>query len=152
MFFAYWISQTIRFTVADFSSHEKQKRFSKNCSESARHLATPGFSELFDFAVCGGVFCALPYDQGLFMSFSFILLESIVVYLKSGFRLTFLLLSFNFFKSIVAYLKLGSRLTFLLTFSLALLLSFNSHLFTSRREEEGRKEGVDLFLKSNDPI
>ena len=34
--------------------------------KSTRDLATPGFSEIFDFAVCGGVFCAFPYDRGLF--------------------------------------------------------------------------------------
>ena len=91
-----------------------------------------------------------------FLLFSFILLRSIVVYLKSGSRMTFFVFSFIFFKSIVVYLKLGSRLTFLLTFlcaflltfSLAFLLTFNLHLLTRRREEE---EGVDLFLKSNDP-
>ena len=41
--------------------------FSKNCSENAGHLGTPGFSDVFHFAVCGGVFCTFPYDRGLFV-------------------------------------------------------------------------------------
>ena len=59
------------------------------------------------------------------LSFSFILLRSIVVYLKSGSRLTFFAFSFIFFKSIVVYLRLGSGLTFLLTFLCAFLLTFS---------------------------
>ena len=41
----------------------KNTRFLK---KSTRDLGTPGFSETFDFAVCGGVFCTFPYDRGLF--------------------------------------------------------------------------------------
>ena len=31
-----------------------------------RELGTPGFSGIFDFAVCGGVFLAFAYCRGLF--------------------------------------------------------------------------------------
>ena len=34
----------------------------KNTGEHGR----PGFSEIFDFAVCGGVFCTFAYSRGLF--------------------------------------------------------------------------------------
>ena len=44
----------------------KQYTFSKNSNENAGHLGIPGFSGFFYFAVCGGVFCAFPYDRGLF--------------------------------------------------------------------------------------
>ena len=45
----------------------KTHTFSRNCSENAGHLGIPGFSDIFDFAVCGGVFCTFPYDRGLFV-------------------------------------------------------------------------------------
>ena len=51
----------------NFSPHQKQYCFSKNCSENAWHLGSPGFSEIFHFAVCGGVFCTFPYDRGSFV-------------------------------------------------------------------------------------
>ena len=46
---------------------EKQYTVSNNCSENAGHLGTPGFSDIFHFAVCGGVFCTFPYDRGSFV-------------------------------------------------------------------------------------
>ena len=48
------------------SLSQKQHTFSKHSNENAGHLASPGFSGCFYFAVCGGVFCAFPYDRGLF--------------------------------------------------------------------------------------
>ena len=134
----------------------------KLCCKNTRFKKTPVTSGALDFPI----FLILRYVAAFsvrflmigvyFLLFSFILLRSIVVYLKSGSRMTFFVFSFIFFKSIVVYLKLSSRLTFLLsflcafllTFSLAFLLTLNLHLLTRRREED---EGVDLFLKSNDP-
>ena len=34
--------------------------------KSTRDLGIPGFSGIFDFAVCGGVLCRFAYDRGLF--------------------------------------------------------------------------------------
>ena len=110
-----------------------------------RDLGVPGFSGFFDFVVV-----RLHFNRGCafvgvdFLLFCFIFVKSIVVYQKSGSRLTlsvifvhflqkylcvpklgsrlaFFCHFFIFFRSIVVYLKLGSRLTFLLTCSLAFL-------------------------------
>ena len=106
----------------------------KNCQTDAcvvrilicKHNNEPGNSGHQDFPEFLILRYVEAFSEGLpiagvyFLSFSLILLRSIVVYLKSGSRLTFLL-------------------TILLTFSLAFLLTF----IDGRREEKGRrrKEG-----------
>ena len=57
------------------------------------------------------------FSADIFLSFSFIFLQKCRCVPKIGFSADiFLSFSFIFFRSIVVYLKLGSRLTFLLTF------------------------------------
>ena len=89
----------------------------------------------------------------------------------------FLSFPFMFFKSIAVYQKLGSRLTFLLAFPLTFYCYFYLRfiaisvdffidvsldisidnfdmlidILTDKEEGGGRKEGVDFFLKSNNP-
>ena len=111
-----------------------------------------------------GVFCVSLQMLGVcFLSFCFIFVKSIVVYLKLGSRLTyFLSFSFILLRSIVVYLKSGSRLTFFLIFLHFLQkyrcvpkIGFSADIPINILidEEEGRSvsEGVDLFLKSNNP-
>ena len=81
--------------------------------KSTRNHGTPGFSGIFDFAVCGGVLCRFAYDRGLFSVIFLHFLQKYRCVPKIGFPADiFLSFSFIFFRSIVVYLKLGSRLTF----------------------------------------
>ena len=97
-------------------------------TKSTRDHGSPGFSEICVFAVCGGVFCTFAYSRGLFSVNLLHFLQKYRCVPKIGFPADiFLSFSFIFFRSIVVYLKLGSRLTFLLTFILTFWLAF---LFT----------------------
>ena len=93
--------------------------------KSTREHGILGFSEICDFAVCGGVFCTFAYSRGLFSVNFLHFLQKYRCVPKIGFPADiFLSFSFIFFRSIVVYLKLGSRLTFLLTFLLTFALTF----------------------------
>ena len=61
--------QTLIFTVAIFLRSQNEDTFSKNSNENARDLGTPGFSDIFDFAVCGGVFLACVLSGSIFYHF-----------------------------------------------------------------------------------
>ena len=80
---------------------------------------TPGprdtrFSGFFDFAVCGGVYVGLAVFSAILLRQNYRCVP------KSEFSADiFLSFSFMFFRSVVVYLKLGSRLTFLLTCGLS---------------------------------
>ena len=114
---------------------------------STRNLGMTGFSNIFDFAVCGGVFCMFAYDRDLFSVIYCHFAHKHRCASKVGFSAdNFLRWSSMFFKRIVVYLKLGSRLAFLSTFLFAFLLTFID------QEEEGRKEGRSgSFLKIQRP-
>ena len=110
-----------------------------------------------------------------FLSFSFILLRSIVVYLKSGSRLTFFLIFLHFLQKYRCVLKIGfsadiSINIFLVIFivissdisidistvifidiSIVTFIDIHIDILTFIDKEEEEEEGVDLFLKSNDP-
>ena len=117
---------------------------------------TSGHQDFRKFSILRyvGVFCVGFLSIGVyFLSFSFIFFRSIVVYLKLGSQLTFLL-TFLLTSLLTFWLTfwLTSLLTFLLTFWLTFLLTFLltfwlTFWLTRRREEEG----VDFFLKSNNP-
>ena len=93
--------------------------------KSTGTLAIPGFSGIFNFAVCGGVLGGFAHDRGLFSVIFFHFLQKYRCVPKIGFWADiFSSISFIFFRSIVVYLKLGSRLTFLLTFLLTFSLTF----------------------------
>ena len=66
------------------------------------------------------------YDRGLFSVIFLHFLQNYRCVPKNGFSADiFLSFSCIFFRSIVVYLKLGSRLTFLLTFLLTFYSRFN---------------------------
>ena len=110
-----------------------------------------------------------------FLSFSFILLRSIVVYLKSGSRLTFFLIFLHFLQKYRCVLKIGFSADisinifidiFIVIFidisidistvifidiSIVTFIDIHIDILTFIDKEEEEEEGVDLFLKSNDP-
>ena len=73
-----------------------------------------------------------------FLSFSFILLRSIVVYLKSGSWLTFFLYFFlNFLQKYRCVPKIG----FSADISIGILIDISIGILTDKEEGGGRKEG-----------
>ena len=95
--------------------------------KNAGSLGITGFCGIFDFAVCGGVLCRFAYDRGLFSVIFLHFLQKYRCVPKIGFSADiFLSFSFIFFRSIVVYLKSGSRLTFvwhfLIVFSCCIFL------------------------------
>ena len=117
-------------------------------------LGTPGFSWIFDFAVCG-VFCVGLLMIGVYFLISFLhFLQKYRCVPKIGFSADiFPSTSFIFFRRIIVYLKIGFSTDipidiFLLTFLLKFVLTFLLTFLLTRR---GKEEGVDFSLKSDDP-
>ena len=103
--------------------------FSKNCSENARDLGSPGFCGFFDFAVCGGVLCRAAHSLGPFSVIFLHFLQKYRCVPKIGF-------SADMFIANSIYMFVGISIDILLTF------------IDGRREEKGRKEGRSgSFLK-----
>ena len=82
-----------------------------------------------------------------FLSFSFILLRSIVVYLKSGSRLTFFLIFLHFLQKYRCVPKIGFSADIFIVNSIDIFIGISIDILLTfidgRREEKGRrrKEG-----------
>ena len=97
-----------------------------------------------------------------FLSFSFILLRSIVVYLKSGSRLTFFLIFLHFLQKYRCVPKIGFSADIFIVNSIGIFICISIDIFIvifidiyidtlTFIDKEVEEEGVDFFLKSNNP-
>ena len=129
--------------------------FQNNCSENAGHLAIPGFSDIFDFAVCGGIFCTFPYDRVLFVVIFLHFAQKYRCVLKSGSRLTSFIIFLYFLQKYRCVPKIGFwadiSIDILMCISIDTFISIPIVIYLTFIDNGKEKEGVDLILKSNDP-